>query len=110
MGASGRRAQRRTWSDALANPRPKPRIVEMKRVDAEHFAIDLPVGTDYLLSVDGGELPPRSAEQVPAIRSPRTVPGGRPDFDWTDADWLGIDPLGEGVTNCTWERSPKPEP
>ena len=61
----------------------------------EHWIIGLPVGTDYLLSVDGGEPrpDPRSAHQPAGVHGPSRV------FDtaahqWGDGDWAGIDVLG----------------
>ena len=79
--------------EPVPEPRATERVIEMPRVDAEHFATELPVGTDYLLSVDGGEPrpDPRSRFQ-PYGSTDRRVVGL--DFDWTDADWPGIDPLG----------------
>lgn len=72
-----------------------PTAMEMPRVDAEHFAIDLPAGTDYLLSVDGGEPrpDPRSRFQPYGVHgASRAI---ELDFAWTDADWPGVDPLGK---------------
>ncbi|NCD19167.1 MAG: malto-oligosyltrehalose trehalohydrolase [Actinobacteria bacterium] len=60
-----------------------------------HYTIDVPPGTDYLLSVDGREPrpDPRSAWQ------PYGVHDASRAFDvaahaWTDSDWGGIDVLG----------------
>lgn len=80
--------------EPVPEPRATERVIEMPRVDAEHFATELPVGTDYLLSVDGGEPrpDPRSRFQPYGVHGPSRVVGL--DFDWTDADWPGIDPLG----------------
>lgn len=70
----------------------------MSRVGTEHWTIDLPVGTDYLLSVDGGEPrpDPRSAQQ------PFGVHGASRVFDtgahaWGDGDWAGIEVLGSVI-------------
>ncbi len=70
------------------------RVVEMRRLDAEHFAVDLPVGTDYLLSVDGGEPrpDPRSRFQPEGVHGPSRAVDL--EFGWTDGDWPGVDPLG----------------
>lgn len=61
----------------------------------QHCTLDLPVGTDYLLSVDGREPrpDPRSAWQ------PHGVHGASRVFDtgeylWNDQDWPGAEVLG----------------
>lgn len=67
----------------------------MRRTGAETFAIDLPDGTDYLLSIDGAKPrpDPRSRWQ------PHDVHDASRTFDlaahaWTDGAWAGVDPLG----------------
>ncbi len=76
------------------NPDAPSGVVEMRRVDPEHFAVDLPVGTDYLLSVDGGEPrpDPRSRFQPEGVHGPSRAVDL--EFEWTDEDWPGVDPLG----------------
>ncbi|MGI5950431.1 MAG: malto-oligosyltrehalose trehalohydrolase [Brooklawnia sp.] len=62
---------------------------------AEHWLIELPVGTDYLLSIDGGEPrpDPRSAQQPYGVHGPsRVFDTGA--FEWTDDDWQGAEVLG----------------
>ena len=60
-----------------------------------YWTIDLPVGTDYLLSVDGRDPrpDPRSGQQPHGVHGPSRVfdPNA---FGWTDADWDGRDVLG----------------
>lgn len=60
------------------------------------WTITLPAGTDYLLSVDGGDPTPdpRSRWQPAGVHGPSRV------FDpeahaWADAGWAGIDVLGK---------------
>ena len=67
----------------------------MQRADSEHWTTRLPVGTDYLLAVDGQEPrpDPRSAQQ------PHGVHGCSRVFDtaahsWQDTDWAGREVLG----------------
>lgn len=71
------------------------RPIEMSRVDAEHFAIDLPEGTDYLLSIDGGEPrpDPRSRFAPDGVHGPSRAVAL--DFEWSDQNWPGINPLGK---------------
>ncbi len=60
-----------------------------------HWTIDLPEGTDYLLSVDGGEPrpDPRSAHQPHGVHGPsRTFDAT--GFAWTDAGAPGVELLG----------------
>ena len=81
-------------SDAAASG-PVTTVVDMPRLDAEHFAIDLPAGTRYLLSVDGGtpRPDPRSLRQPDGVHGPSEVVDVEA-FGWTDADWPGRDVLG----------------
>ena len=59
------------------------------------WTIDLPVGTDYLLSVDGGEPrpDPRSGRQPHGVHGPSRV-FDPTTFAWTDEAWTGRDVLG----------------
>ncbi|GAA2183521.1 malto-oligosyltrehalose trehalohydrolase [Brooklawnia cerclae] len=68
----------------------------MARLDDEHWAIALPAGTDYLLSVDGGDPrpDPRSARQPYGVHGPSRV-FDETAFSWTDGEWGGLDVLGE---------------
>lgn len=61
----------------------------------EVWTIALPVGTDYLLSVDGGEPrpDPRSRRQPFGVHGPSRVTD-HDAFAWTDTAWRGVDPLG----------------
>ena len=79
-------------ADALVDGR----LVPMARADAEHFVLDLPAGTRYLLSVDGGEPrpDPRSRRQPLRVHGPSEVVDPAA-FAWTDAAWQGIDILGK---------------
>lgn len=67
----------------------------MRPDGAEHWAIDLPVGTDYLLSIDGGEPrpDPRSGWQPYGVHGPSRV-FDTAEHDWHDAHWPGRDVLG----------------
>ncbi len=59
------------------------------------WTITLPAGTDYLLSVDGGDPTPdpRSRWQPAGVHGPSRV--FDPDAHaWADTDWAGIDVLG----------------
>ncbi|MFT3876047.1 MAG: malto-oligosyltrehalose trehalohydrolase [Propioniciclava sp.] len=60
-----------------------------------YWSIDLPVGTDYLLSVDGGEPrpDPRSAWQPFGVHGPSRVFDSAA-YAWADVDWPGRDVLG----------------
>lgn len=71
-------------------------VLPMHRVDAEHFALDLPAGTRYLLSVDGGtpRPDPRSLRQPLGVHGPSEVVDVAA-FAWTDGDWPGLDVLGK---------------
>lgn len=63
--------------------------------EGEHWSIDLPPDTDYLLSVAGGEPrpDPRSARQPNGVHGPsRTY--DPTTFAWTDHDWPGREVLG----------------
>ena len=70
-------------------------VLPMARVDAEHFAIDLPAGTRYLLSVDGGtpRPDPRSLRQPDGVHGPSEVVDVGA-YRWSDAAWPGTDVLG----------------
>ncbi|WP_342372232.1 malto-oligosyltrehalose trehalohydrolase [Propioniciclava soli] len=59
------------------------------------FTVDLPVGTRYLLSVDGGEPrpDPRSPRQPEGIHGPSEV-FDAPAHAWTDAGWAYPEVLG----------------
>lgn len=62
------------------------------------WAITLPAGTDYLLSVDGGDPhpDPRSRWQPAGVHGPSRV--FDPDAHaWADADWPGVDVLGKVI-------------
>ena len=61
----------------------------------EHWTIDLPVGTDYLLSVDGGEPrpDPRSPRQPHGVHGPSRV-WDAAGFRWSDTEWAGREVLG----------------
>ncbi|MDO5535160.1 MAG: malto-oligosyltrehalose trehalohydrolase [Propionibacteriaceae bacterium] len=63
--------------------------------DGDHWGISLPVGSDYLLSVDGGEPrpDPRSAQQPHGVHGPSRVFDANA-FAWSDAGWAGRDVLG----------------
>lgn len=72
--------------------------VPMRRDGEQHWLIDLPAGTDYLLAIDGGEPrpDPRSAWQ------PEGVHGVSRVFDtaahtWTDGDFAGAEVLGSVI-------------
>ncbi|MDI9627336.1 MAG: malto-oligosyltrehalose trehalohydrolase [Acidobacteriota bacterium] len=61
----------------------------------QHWTLDLPVGTDYLLSVDGGEPrpDPRSAWQPHGVHGvSRVFDTG--EYVWNDQDWPGAEVLG----------------
>ncbi len=61
----------------------------------DHWSIDLPVGSDYLLSVDGGEPrpDPRSGRQPFGVHGPSQV-WDATAFAWTDQGWPGREVLG----------------
>ena len=63
--------------------------------DEGYWTIDLPVGTDYLLSVDGRDPrpDPRSGRQPYGVHGASRV-FDPTDFAWTDAGWAGRDVLG----------------
>lgn len=65
---------------------------------AEHWTIDLPVGTDYFLSIDGGEPrpDPRSAAQPAGVHGPSRV-FDTAAFEWSDHDWRGAEVLGSVI-------------
>lgn len=68
----------------------------LQRGDDGQWTTELPDGTDYLLSVDGGEPrpDPRSARQPHGIHGPsRTFDAGV--HAWADGAWTGRDVLGE---------------
>lgn len=67
----------------------------MTRQDAEHWTIELPAGTDYLLSVDGCQPrpDPRSAWQPYGVHGPSRV-FDEEAFGWTDGAWGGFDVVG----------------
>lgn len=71
-------------------------VVPMEFVDDEHFSINLPAGTRYLLSVDGGtpRPDPRSLRQPLGVHGPSEVVDVTA-FAWSDADWPGVDVLGK---------------
>jgi len=62
---------------------------------ADTWTVALPAGTDYRLSVDGGDPhpDPRSRWQPAGVHGPSRVfdPDAHP---WADADWPGVDVLG----------------
>lgn len=62
----------------------------------EVWLVDLPAGTDYVLSVDGGEPrpDPRSRWQPHGVHGPSRVFDPHA-FEWTDQDWPGLDVLGK---------------
>lgn len=64
----------------------------------EHWTIELPVDTDYLLSVDGGEPrpDPRSGWQPYGVHGPSRV-FDPTAFAWTDRDWTGSRVLGSVI-------------
>lgn len=80
-----------TRADAVVGGQRRP----MRPDGAEHWTIDLPVGTDYLLSVDGGEPrpDPRSAWQPHGVHGPSRV-FDTAEFEWSDSEWPGRDVLG----------------
>ena len=61
----------------------------------DSWTVRLPVGTDYLLSVDGGEPrpDPRSRRQPSGIHGPSRVTD-LAAHAWGDTGWPGVDPLG----------------
>lgn len=74
------------------------RRLALDRDGPEHWTIELPVGTDYLLAVDGGQArpDPRSARQPYGVHGPSRV------FDatalrWSDDDWAGVPVLGSVI-------------
>lgn len=72
------------------------RVLSMAPSGAGHWRIDLPVGTDYLLSIDGTEPrpDPRSRRQPFGVHGPSRVTDPA-SFAWTDAAWPGLDVLGK---------------
>ncbi|MDQ4064634.1 MAG: malto-oligosyltrehalose trehalohydrolase, partial [Actinomycetota bacterium] len=64
--------------------------------DGWFTGIDLPPGTDYMLSLDGGDPrpDPRSRYQPEGVDGPSRVVD--PHFDWTDDRWRGF-PLHSAV-------------
>lgn len=78
-------------ADAVVEDRRLP----MSRDGAEYWTIDLPVGTDYLLSIDGGppRPDPRSAQQPAGVHGPSRV-FDTAAFDWSDQAWQGTEVLG----------------
>lgn len=60
-----------------------------------YWTTDLPVGTEYLLSVDGGEPrpDPRSPRQPHGVHGPSQT-WDASAFGWSDTGWAGRDVLG----------------
>lgn len=70
----------------------------MRAVGDGYFATELAAGTNYLLSIDGGQpLPdPRSAAQPWGVHGPSQVFDPL-SYQWTDNNWSGAQVLGEVI-------------
>jgi len=72
------------------------RLPLRRRPGTDTWSIPLPAGTDYRLSVDGGDPhpDPRSRWQPGGVHGPSRL--FDPDAHaWADADWPGVDVLGK---------------
>lgn len=74
------------------------RRLPMTRDGDEHWRINLPVGTDYLLAIDGGapRPDPRSAWQPEGVHGVSRV-FDTADFQWSDAGFDAADVLGSVI-------------